>query len=104
MKRIWAAGALVVLALWFGYSLGYHHGKQAERAAWEATEMVGLEGNDGWQMTWSKSSNRWLTNWVKIDRKDRLRVYYSDPHFRMGYEVAGKPVMNTPDLRNTEVR
>jgi len=58
----------VVLALRVGYSLGYHHGRQTERAAWEATEVVGLEGEDGWRMTWSKSSSRWLRNRAMLVR------------------------------------
>jgi hypothetical protein len=104
MKWIWAAGALVVLGLWVGYYFGYHHGRQSERAAWESMEVVGLEGENGWRMTWSKSSSRWLTNRVKLDRKDRLRVYYTNPRVTMGYEIRAQPAINTPDPRTMLVR
>jgi hypothetical protein len=40
MKTIGTAAVLVLLALWLGYYLGYHHGVQQERRAWLATEQT----------------------------------------------------------------
>ena len=34
MKTTFVSGLLVMLALWFGYSLGYHHGRRDESSNW----------------------------------------------------------------------
>lgn len=107
MKRLWAAGALVVLGLWFGYSLGYHHGRQVERAAWQGTEVVEFDRGDGQLERWSQSSDPAHPGRIKMVRSQgnrRLRVYYANPHVTMGYEYAGQPPMNAPDPRNMLVR
>ena len=95
----------VVLALWLGCGLGYHYGTRNERTAWEATELIGLEGNDGWQMTRSKSSTRWLTNLGSAEGK-RLQIYYTNPHFTEGPIIlrTGPTPVNLPDPRNTHFK
>lgn len=105
MKRIWVAAALVLLALGLGYALGYRHGTRNEKAAWEATEASGIQGIDGWQMTWSKSSGPLTTN-VGDLRHKRLQVYYSNPHIKTGYIFAhyGPTPVNVPDPRDTLVK
>jgi hypothetical protein len=100
MKRISAAGVFVVLALWLGYALGYYHGRRYERAAWKAMEVVEFDRDDEPPMIWTKSSGQWLTNQVKIDRKGRLHVYYTDPNVTEGHEYFDRPPVNVPDPRN----
>jgi hypothetical protein len=34
MKTTFIGSLLVMLALWFGYSLGYHHGRREESSCW----------------------------------------------------------------------
>ena len=104
MKRIWVAVVFVVLALWIGYDLGYHHATRNERAAWETSEVVELEQDNAPPTFLSKASGPPLARRIKIDRKDSLGVYYANPHVTMGYEVASQPVVNTPDPRNTPVK
>jgi len=95
---------LLVLALWMGYALGYRHGTRNERAAWEATEVSGLQGDDGWQMIWSKSSGP-LTKAGDLRHK-RLQIYYTNPHIKTGYIIAhyGPTPVNVPDPRDTPVK
>ncbi len=44
MKTILAGAAFVVLALWIGYALGYHHGVRNEQKAWSSTYQLDRSG------------------------------------------------------------
>jgi hypothetical protein len=107
MKRIWAAGAFVVLGLWLGYCLGYHHGRQDEQAAWLGTEVVEFDRGDGQLERGSQSldpAHPGRIKLVPIHDNRRFGIYYSNPHVKTGYEYAGRPPMNAPDPRDMLVR
>ncbi len=83
MKTTAIAGMLVVVALWFGYALGYQRGLKTERRAWESTEQVTPMA-------------------AERDRRDRLdhRIFYTNPHFGPVRSAArGLPAVNRPDPR-----
>ena len=40
MNKTLTMGVPVVLALWFGFSTGYHRGTREERQAWERTASI----------------------------------------------------------------
>ena len=88
MKRTIPAAVAAVLVLWLGYFLGYHHGLQEERRAWEATREVSLVS---------------VTNRGIITQSTRWS--YMNPHYIPLYFVAeptgrgAKTVMNAPDPR-----
>jgi hypothetical protein len=75
----------MVLGLWFGYSLGYHHSSQDEWAAWKATEVVELDRGDVQLVRGSKSSDPAHPGRIKLvqsSANSRLRVYYADPQIQ----------------------
>jgi len=76
MKTILTAAAFVVLALWIGYALGYHHGIRNEQKAWSSTYQLDSSGR--------RIYNRWPGT-------GRVVVHWS----------AG---VNTPDPRSLPVK
>jgi hypothetical protein len=83
MKTTIMAGVMVLLALWFAYNRGYHHGVQKERRAWESTAR------------WEQSPP------TLHDDRPRLHVLYTNPHHGMVMVQAhGVSSKNVPDPRN----
>ena len=76
-----------MLALWFGYNRGYHHGVQNERRAWESTAQ------------WNRST-------VMLDNTTPPpRVVYIHPGARQFVaDSRGLPPKNVPDPRNVPVK
>jgi len=87
MKKMVSASVGAVVVLWFGYSLGYHHGLREERGAWEATREVSM---------------------ISVTNNGRAtaatRICYVDPHHPL-YVISGPkgrgagPNQNGPDPR-----
>jgi len=88
-KRI-VFGALATLAVVVAlgaYSLGYHHGLQVERRAWEATQVTSLNS---------------VTTRGMI--RQSTRISYANPHYPLYFVAeptgrAAKTHVNTPDPR-----
>ena len=96
MKTIGTAAVLVLLALWLGYYLGYHHGVQQERRAWLATEQA---------ITLPPPSVAAGGRILQRQRISAARTFYSNPHFgKMFIASLGPPPVNVPDLRDTPVK
>jgi hypothetical protein len=91
MKKLLAAFVFVVLALWIGYSRGYHQGIQEERRAWEVTAPVELPGrllSDGKVTLDSEAAH------LAVVRA------YGNPRSGVIKIVSGSATMNVPDPRN----
>jgi hypothetical protein len=95
MKNVGAAGALIVVALWLGYYLGYHNGVQQERRAWLATEQ-----------TFTPPAPAAATGRPRIQTSHQGAVtYYTYPHLgQTVFAHSGPAPLNQPDLRNTPAR
>jgi hypothetical protein len=76
MKTILTAAAFVVLALWIGYALGYHHGVRNEQKAWSSTYQLDRSGQ--------RIYNRWPGSGRVV--------------------VRPVPAVNVPDPRNSLVK
>jgi hypothetical protein len=94
MKKLLAAGVLAVLALWIGYSHGYHQGVREERRAWEATASADPAGalTAGGKITLGNE-----TAHVRIYSDSVFRNPHSGPIIVMTRETAA---VNVPDPRN----
>ena len=96
MKTIGTAAVLVLLALWLGYYLGYHHGVQQERRAWLATEQT---------VTLPPASVAADGRVLQRPRISAGRTFYSDPHSGQSFIASfGPPPVNVPDPRDTPTK
>lgn len=100
---MWVGMVSVVLGLWFGYYLGYHHGKQSELAAWRAAEQVELETEDGKLVAVpvsSASERRVRITTARLAERLRHGVYYADPHRKTRVSMSPRRAENVPDPRS----
>ena len=103
MKRIWVAGVLVMLALWLGFSSGYHFGRQNERSAWESNGVVVIDRMDGPPVVQSLSAVR--GDWRQVEEsKGAFHFYYRNPHSGIFISPAERQTENLPDPRSMLVR
>jgi hypothetical protein len=107
MKRVLAVFVAVLLGLWAGYSLGYHHGTRRERSAWLASEEVMFNPKDGqinavWQALVSTPEGP--RKFVEPSKRPSRIAYYADPHSGKTFIAGVGHAVNTPDPRNTPVK
>jgi hypothetical protein len=107
MKRTWVAVSAVALGLWIGYYLGYRHGTQQERTAWQNSEEVDVSTEDGKLVVLYANSASTPTGRVKRvqpAKRPNGGIYYANPHVGREVRVAFRPQVNVPDPRNTPVK
>jgi hypothetical protein len=107
MKRIWVAIVSVVLGVWFGYYLGYHHGQQGELAAWLAGEEVEFDARTGQLDAVYQSSvpsPAGARKFVQRSMRPSRFRYYADPHTGFIVKSGPRQVENVPDPRSMLVK
>jgi hypothetical protein len=107
MKRIWVTVVSVVLALWFSYYLGYHHGQQGELAAWRATRQTMLfTDNDKLAANppAPASPQAGPLRIVRTSDLRGLRLFYEDPHSKGKVIPTPRRTENVPDPRSMPVK
>ncbi len=86
MAIVATVGVVAEVALWLGYSLGYHQGARDERRAWESAAQV-FQADQVDQAAHAAQA---------IPKGLPVRLLYSDPHPRF---FLGEPAqrVNAPD-------
>lgn len=106
MKRMWLVVVPLVLGLWAGYSLGYHHGTRQERSAWLGSEEVRFDPRDGRINVACGalvSTPEGPRKFVEPSKRPSRIAYYADPHSGKTFVATVGRTVNQPDLRNTPV-
>jgi hypothetical protein len=93
MRKLLAAGAIAIVALWIGYSAGYQRGSRAERRTWEATAITDPDSGSNTHGTTTLDND---TARAAVG----IRVLYRNPRPDVIVKVStGLAVANVPDSR-----